>query len=601
MYRGHYHYLKPNAISETIHNAIFVDCETDDYVRDDGITEKRLRFGWACFVKRNGRGAWCKPVWKRFTHPEEFWLWATCCCHRKRKTWMWCHNSKFDYPCLRVFTYLKECGWKCLSMCVEAPPTIIKFKLQQRTLVLCDTMNIWRMSLKKMGEMIGLEKLTMPREWHDDASDDAYCQRDVMIMVKAIQDWCDFLQNEDMGGFVPTIAAQAMRTFRHKYMDHKILIDDHEDALKLCRNAYKGGRVEAGFIGRLAQPVYHLDVNSMYPYVMAVNDFPTRLIAYNHFVSVRGLQALLRDYCVVAMVTLNTDEPFAPLLHEHKLIFPVGKFDTYLSSPELSYALDRGYIRHVYVAAIYERGPIFKRFCTDLYQKKQEASLENRAIDREHWKLILNSFSGKWGQNGRHYELSDDWPGIGKHITIVYNVKTGEKTYIRRFGEYVLTRTDKGESRLSHPAIAAHITGHARMVVWALIREMSAENHLYCDTDGFLTTQAGFDRLHHRIDDTALGKLKHLATYHDVWINGAKDYVLDGKRVLKGIRDDANETDVGIFEQVKWYGLAGLARAGSLDMPLTSVISKTLRRTYTKGVVGPTGFVTPLHFPLTTS
>ena len=590
-----YHYLKPNANSETIHNAIFVDVETDDFERPDGVTEKRLRFGWAAFVKRNGRGQWCKPKWKRFTNHEEFWLWAVSLCHKKRRTWMWCHNSNFDYPALDALNWPEDSGWEVLNMVVEAPPTIIKYRMDSRTLILCDTLNIWRMSLTEMGEMVGLKKLKMPKEWKDDASDDAYCQRDVGIIMKGICDWCDFLKKEDMGGFVPTIAGQAMRTYRHKFMDYPILIDANQDALKLGRNCYKGGRCECGFIGHVREPVYSLDVNSMYPFVMATQEFPSKLLRFTEFISVRGLSDLLRNYCICAKVRLNTDEPFTWVLRDGKLCFPVGDFDAYLTTPELSYALERGYIRNIYIAAIYERRPLFHRFALDLYEHKEQASRDGRLIDKEHWKLVLNSFYGKWGQNGKHWHRINWRPHPTDDVAAYFNWQTREKTYFRYWGRHVFSRTDEAESRESHPAIAAHITGHARMILWAMIREIMPENYLYCDTDGILTTKAGFDKLYHRIDDHRLGGLKHIGTFDDCRIYGAKDYVLNGERTLKGIRYDAEKLNETTFQQIHWYGLAGLARAGSLNMPLTRMVTKTLRRDYTKGIVGADGFVTPFH------
>jgi hypothetical protein len=227
--------------------------------------------------------------------------------------------------------------------------------------------------------------------------------------------------------------------------------------------------------------------------------------------------------------------------------------------------------------------------------------LEDRLADREHWKRLLNSFSGKWGQNGRHFKLTDATPPRtkdGRLVDISFNCETGIKTHWREFGAYVLSCTEERESRESHPAIVAHITAHARMVLWAIIKELLPQDYFYCDTDGVLTSETGFHKLHHRIDNSALGKLKHVKTYKDVFIYGCKDLILDGKRKCKGIRDDAKELDEGVFEQVRWYGVPGLARAGSIDMPLTRMITKTLRRSYDKGLIGPDGFTTPFQYPL---
>ena len=598
MAKRFYHYLRPNQNSESMQNCVCVDCETVDFERPDGITEKRLVFGWAAVTRRKGNGDWARPLWKRFDHYLDWWLWLVQQVRPKERLWVWCHNSNFDYPALHVFSHPKEIGWVTKMLIIEAPPTLIKLRKDKSTIIMADTLNIWRMGLVELGEMIGKPKLEMPAEWNDRERDDAYCRRDVEIILQALTGWCYFLKDEDMGGFVPTIAGQAMRTFRHKYMTHPILIDAHDDALALARNAYKGGRVECGFIGHVQQPVFYLDVNSMYPYVMLKNEFPSKLIAYHRFISKRGVADLLRSHAVVAKVGVNTNEPVFPVVHEHKLCFPVGQFECFLSSPELEYGLERGLITDIHIAACYERRPLFKDFVTDLYAKKEQATREGRLLDADHWKLILNCLYGKFGQNGLKYHLVDQRPHPTKDISVEWDPKTGKYIFYRYFGDFVLSSTKDSEASESHPAIAAHVCAHARMVLWALIRQLAPQDYLYCDTDGIYTTQAGFDKLYDPEKQYAIGGLKLKATWNDVWIYGAKDCVLDGKRLLKGIRDKANEIDKGVFQQVRWYGLAGLARAGSLDMPLTKTITKTLRRAYGKGSVGPDGFVHPLVFPL---
>jgi hypothetical protein len=301
---------------------------------------------------------------------------------------------------------------------------------------------------------------------------------------------------------------------------------------------------------------------------------------------------------VCAKVILDTDEPFMWKLKDNKLCFPIGKFDAWMTSPELIYAIEHGVVKGIYHAAIYERAPLFRRFALDLYQQKEQATIDGRLAEREFWKRLLNSFSGKWGQNGRHFKLTSETPPRtrdGKLIERSFDLKTGEETHWREFGSYTLKCIEERESGFSHPAIVAHITAHARMVLWTIIKELLPENYLYCDTDAVFTTQAGFEKLRHRIDDSRLGALKHVKTVHDTWIYGAKDYVLDGKRKCKGIRDDADEVDEGVFEQIRWYGIRGLARAGSLNVPLTRRVTKSLRRVYDKGIIGPGGWITPFH------
>jgi hypothetical protein len=136
------------------------------------------------------------------------------------------------------------------------------------------------------------------------------------------------------------------------------------------------------------------------------------------------------------------------------------------------------------------------------------------------------------------------------------------------------------------------------MILWTLIRKIPAKHYFYCDTDGLLVDDEGLKVFADGIDQYKLGALKHVKTYEEVRINGCKDLVLDGKKCIKGIREKADQIGENTYRQLRWTSLRGLLAANSLKMPLTTPINKTLRRTYTKGVVGADGFVSPLHVDL---
>jgi hypothetical protein len=590
-----WHYLKRNENSETLQRCIFVDAETDDVELDKGYTGYKLRFGWACTCRRNPKGEWTQPQWKRFTDYQDFWLWAMQNTRSREKTWVWCHNASFDYPVLHAFTHLIDLGWELESAIIDSPPTVVRYRSCTKTIVLCDTLNIWRMSLAELGEKCGLPKLTMPLKWGDTDKDDEYCVRDVDIIRKSVCEWADFLRDNDLGGFAPTIASQAMRTFRHRYLEDRVLIENNPVSLRLARDCYHGGRCEAGYIGTLQQSVHSLDVNSMYPFVMSYAEMPLRIAGISRYVQPHHLAKLLNKYCVCAHVRLETDQSFAAVVRDNKLCFPVGRFDAYLCTPEIKYALEIDAVREIHLCASYEKGVPFKVFATELYEHKERATREGRVWDAYHWKKLLNSFYGKWGQNGRK------WDPIGTCDDNLFdarwdiNAQTHRIELLRRFGGKVFARLEEQESSESHPAIAAHITSEARMVLFALIRQLTPEDYFYCDTDGLLVSDNGLNCLRNVIDQYRLGAVKHVETFADVTIYGCKDMVLDGKEKIKGISKKADPVDKGKYRQLRWHSLVGLLHTGNINMPLTVPILKSLRRVYTKGTVLPTGFVRPLH------
>lgn len=441
--------------------------------------------------------------------------------------------------------------------------------------------------------MTGLEKLSLPTSWSGVDSDDEYCRRDVEIIMRAVQHWADWLVTEDMGKMTLTVASQAMQAFRHKYLSERILIDTDADALRISRAAYHGGRVECFRIGAIRRPLYLLDINSLYPYVMATERFPLRLVATTRELSTIDVQHVLKQYLVCARVTCETVTPAIPLIVNGKLIFPVGRFDAYVSTPELQYLYEREQVLRVAEAAIYEDGRPFVSFVENLYERRIKAKTSGDLVQSGHYKLLLNSFYGKWGQNGVKWRdvgrVEDQSIGFWKCV----NYDTGAVTHWRRYNGLMQLRDTEPESAQSHPAIAAHITAYARMILWALIRQATPEHCFYCDTDSILVDEQGFERVKERISESILGGLKVVGEYQQTFIYGCKDYVLDGKRTCKGIRDQAVEIDTNTYRQDKWIGLRGALRDGRLVAPRVRLTVKRLRRIYDKGLVGADGFVFP--------
>lgn len=593
-----YHILKHNKMTETVQQAVFVDTETDQIQVSDKEVRHVLRFGWACYRKRTRHHKWSKGDWLRFTTPEQFWQWADAHCRSRTKLWVWAHNTNFDLPVLECFTMLPAQGYELTSAIIDGPPTVLKYERRPKTIVVADTLNIWRMSLADLGEKTGHPKLVMPKGLPDGPEWDEYCKNDVAVMMEALIGWWDFLVSKDLGGFTPTVASQAMRTFRHKYMKHAILIDNHRAALKVSRDSYHGGRCEAFRIGVPLRNVYCVDVNSMYPFVMREYPVPYRLIDYREKLTVHDLKAYLNRGAVCAEVDLETDQNFVPIRHEGKLVFPVGSLRCCLSTPELQYALRHNFVKAVLRLAVYEQDILFREMMDDLYTDRLDCQRRGDKVQAWQYKLLMNSFYGKWGQNGRKYRtIGTCDPDIVESEPYV-DMDKNVVTKIRRIGglEQVLEVED--ESMESFPAIAAHITAYARMHLFTLMRKLPAADYFYCDTDSLYVSENGFHLLREDMDEITLGKLKLVDHYDEVFIYGAKDLIRDGVPTLKGIRKTAQMIDSNTYAQEKWSSLKGILRDGRLNLPSTVRILKHLNRRYTKGHVSVDGFVTPLHFPL---
>jgi hypothetical protein len=588
------HILKDNKACNYPQQAIWFDTETDFEHVDDETIYHKLRFGYACYMRRHRDGVWTDEEWLRFTTRDSFWRFVDSKAREKTKLYLFCHNTSFDLPVLDVFNEMGRIGYKLRTAIIDAPPTILRFRHGTKCVLILDTLNIWRMPLRILGSEIGLEKLEMPEDNDLGVTWDTYGKRDVEIIRDACIRWWDFLESEDMGSFAPTLAGQAMRVYRHKYMSHQILLDSNVNALRLTREGYYGARCECFRIGKFSGEFHLLDVNSMYPFCMANKEFPRRLVSYTRYATMEDLHIWLARYSVAARVLLRTAIPFACCRRENKLVFPIGEFDCVLSTPEIQFALQHAEILEIKEVAVYEKAFLFTRMMHDMYLKRIQARDKGEKVRAFMYRKLINSFYGKWGQSGGIWKDDDNSTDLSCKQWMELDYETGHVIHHRQLGGLKQHKDTETEAADSFPAIAAHVTAFARMYLWELINLAGQENVYYCDTDSVLVNAEGRKRLEYKIDKQALGMLSVKGEYPAIEIWGCKDYRFGDKSRTKGVRKDALWWDDHTVYQEKWSGLRGLIASGIVDKPLTKMIRKDLNRLYNKGEILADGRVQPL-------
>jgi hypothetical protein len=552
-------------------------------------------FGWCCYRRTVRPGEWTKPLWFKFETIDQFWDFVESRLHGKSRLYLFAHNWGFDAPVLDMFNKLPALGYKLTASVIQSPPVILKWRRKPYTLQVVDTLNIWRMALKQLGKQIGLDKLDMPDYSAPQSEWDDYGKRDVEIIMEACMSWFKFIQDNDLGGFASTAAAQAMRTFKHRFMRHEILIDDCESALTLSREALHGGRTEAHLIGTVPERVYKLDINSQYPAVMQSTTMPAKLIGHYKRPTMDEVVNWTSRYCTIARVTLHTEQPAYAHVHDDRLIFPTGTYTTALCTPELWDALMHDRVLSVESIAVYEPALIFKEYIDWFYSYRLEQRKNGNAVNALLAKLLMNSLYGKFAQKGLIYDKIDDTPDMTIKTWLEVDGETGDVMHLRQYAGIIEQLVKEIESRDSHPAIAAHITAHARAQLWGLMQRAGLGNVFYCDTDSIWTNEVGFNRLRFECDETKLGMLKLEGIHDHVEIYGAKDYVIDDTFRIKGIRAKAVRVDNNTFEQDKFSSLLGLLRSGDMSAPVIKRVKKNLKRRYTKGIVLDSGRVSPIR------
>lgn len=592
------HWLKPNHATEIPSECIWFDTESRQIDKGRDGLEHRLTFGWAAYRRRRSNGAWTKPEWIRFDTAPEFYSFIGRKVRNRTKLYVFCLNTNFDLPLTDVFGNMTAEGFQLKRAVIDAPPTILTFRRPLQTVVFLDTLNFFRMSLAELGKHIGLDKMEMPDVETRSAEGDKYCRRDVDIIMKAMVQWFDFIKSNDLGGFASTLAGQAMRAYRHRFMPARILIDDKDKALALSRDAYYGGRVECFRVGYIKGPVSLVDFVSMFPSCMTGALFPTVLKAFWRRCSVAELSTAIKTHCVTARVRLRTDTPAYPTRHDDCLLFPVGEFVTCIATPEIEYALEHGHVLDVLEMAVYEKAEIFTDFVQYFHTLRQAAKASGDETTSWLYKILMNSLYGKFGQRGTVWEEGEQTDDLTAHSWVEIDAKSKTKTRMRRLGGLVQVQSGEAEAQDSHPAIAAHVTSYARMKLWRAIELAGRKNVYYVDTDSLLVNRAGFAALADIIEPERLGALGVEGVYPDAEIFGPKDYRFGTKERHKGVKKKARWIEPNVIEQEQWSSLRGLLRGGSVTAPTTQTIRKTLKREYKKGRVMPSGFVKPFRLDI---
>jgi hypothetical protein len=229
---------------------------------------------------------------------------------------------------------------------------------------------------------------------------------------------------------------------------------------KLARASFYGGRFEMlmkGFVGK----AYDYDINSAYPY--ALTNVPD--LTQGRWIDSEEIHpdAKLGFFHIVANVPSSVRVAPFPFRTKWGMIFyPFGKFETYVTLPELlavrslnvdakiGFRILEGY--QFLLSNNDDSRYIFKDFISDQYRKRQQLKLENSPLERT-IKLILNSMYRKMAQKTK----------IGRGKALMGN--------------------------LFCPVIASHVTGYARAQLLSLTHNYGLEQDLVAYATDSITTK----------------------------------------------------------------------------------------------------------------
>ena len=396
---------------------IFFDTETEQRFEDKKIGKKKyktcintLDMGWSCYWNRETDA----EEWFYFESRFEFYKWFESVLARTQKKVVWfvAHNIIFDNIITDIWSYFENKGYETafihskgmvyiqkLALRIDGTTikkidgvnTKVETKVLLKTVMFVNNGNIFPATLKVIGDTVNLQKLDVDFEHSTREYVKIYCKRDVEILVKFWREWIEFIDKYDLGNIKFTISAQSMEAYKHKFCDSYIHLDDDLINLDFERKSYFGGRTEIFHKGVVTTPVFYNDVNSMYPFVMKNKRFPVEFLHAKRKPTILDVtQKIEKGYLVIAECNINTKRNCYPVKENNTLLFPIGRFKTYLATPEVIEALEHGEIESFGRVSFYKGEVIFDKYVEFFYNERLRLKATNNKQERM-IKLFLNS------------------------------------------------------------------------------------------------------------------------------------------------------------------------------------------------------------------
>lgn len=507
------------------------------------------------------------------------------------------HNAEFDLNVLYQNIYKLD------------PKAIYNGKFISATNGNCtfaDSMNIYHFSVRKIGEQLGLLKGDIESEYITGKVKKItteminYCIRDCEIVYDALM-----LMFEFCGGIKITIASLSLTYFRSHHLPFDIEHNTYTG--KFFWNSYYGGRCEAFYIGRLENPGFIYDINSMYSYGMKKCKFPNpKTLKKVQFIRPdKFIERYLDIYEGCAEITVyHKDSYFGCLPHpdeKGRLCFPVGEFTGWWNFNEIRNGIKHGLIEikkvHNVVYGQKMESPFIK-FVDTLYSLRF-AETDNE-LKKTIYKLIMNSLYGKFAQKiETESEYIED---VTLKSMVNYVNDLQKRNVLVKIDVFNSERKDcflhikrQTDFDLSYciPLFSSYITSFARCMLFDRLIDFHKKGYgvLYCDTDSIFTKMDAPIQ-----QSNKLGKWKK-ENYQVTGIGGLKNYSVlkDGKEFfkIKGIRQDSKKTGDNTYTY-KTLVKSKEALRRNITTGVLTERKKVISGNYTKRIVDKNGETKPL-------
>jgi len=602
------HRLKPNDDLHIQEDYIFFDTETNETFLNDDIRQHTLKLGWALYWNKKDN----VEEWFNFIDKKIFWDFVEKKIMNISELIIFAHNTDFDFKIVDGIRQLTKRRYKLHRFYINGSVFSLTFKKKKKTIRIYDTMNYVPFPLKKIGEILGCKKLNI--EFNSCTNDELsiYCKNDVKIIYLFIKKLLDFLETNNLCRLRPTTSSIALNAFRHRFYDYDnnpIYIHSMEGAIEIERKSYHGGITDCFKVGKFKDKLVKLDINSMYPYQMLINELPTKLIYYSDKKEdnlKEKLFTLIKKHHIIADCKIFLPKEYAYILTKFKVNkiekngFIYGKFRSVLSTPEIEFVLKYGKIINVNKLYVYKKSFIFKDYVNFFYKKRFEYKNDGNYIFEHFCKICLNGLYGKFAQKSSMYKILKEniEYDVGKYTVLLDEKGIVKECLVMHIGNKIVKVSYLDNNAYdSFVAISSMITAYARMYLIELILKVGRENVYYVDTDSLIIKKSSLNKLNKYINNNEIGKLKIEGYSNKSEFIRPKWYTFNNDEKCKGVKkshivlyDNNNERKI---KQDQWERFKTSIRNKNVDKQMIYPLEKTLSKKYDKGIVDKDGNVLP--------
>lgn len=495
--------------------------------------------------------------------PKALWVDVEAFCKTSGRTILWAHNLGYDVRITQAFDILPALGWRLTAHNIGKSGVWLEWRKDGKTLLMADSVTVFGQKLAKVGAYFGLGQIESPKDKDDDAAWLRRCRRDVEILQTAMLAYLQWLEEDDMGNWRLTGAAQSWATFRHKFLTHKMVVHDDEFALEAERRAMWAGRCEAYWIGELrGQVVHEWDFTQAYARIARDHPVPVRLLgpmpqAYDWRRIVDSAKSAL-----LAKVRITTSVPVVPCEDDGRILWPIGTFDTVLWDVEIKAALDAGATVEVLQGWLYHLEPALKAWgdwiIGQLEAPEEECPTWQKVV-LKHQSRALIGYMAMTHNTWEEFATVEE--SCVRRSTLI-DLDKGTACDMIQVGHDVWVDGGRVESPSSMPMITGYVQAISRVQLWNVLKELPEGVALYVDTDSLLCTDKHSGVVQGVARKLGYDGLRLKRSWQGFTIRGPRQIITGDLARVSGVPRDARQRGKYTLVGEVWDSLPGSIHRG---------------------------------------